>query len=116
MKIEKLKSILYDEADIEVLEKVFSIYGNKINELIDAFNSLPKPMWSIVEKEKLNPIKEKESEVLRCPFCGLHAFISQCGNHWEIGCNSDHDSSCIKPMRDGYLTKEEAIADWNKRA
>lgn len=38
MKIEKLKSILYDDCNADTLTKIFSICGNKINELIEQTN------------------------------------------------------------------------------
>lgn len=56
-------------------------------------------------------------EIKKCPFCGCSAFIKTYGTHgwWEVGCNSDYDDDCVKPMADGFLLKEDALTAWNKR-
>lgn len=61
-------------------------------------------------------------KILPCPFCGEEAFLrthkSLSSNEklFEVGCNSDYDGDCIKPMQNGYNTEQESIAAWNRRA
>ena len=67
----------------------------------------------IHEADKLIREIEKEYELKPCPFCGGEAVYPEgltVGGYW-ITC-----SKCGIEQGHGYMTQEEAIAAWNRRA
>lgn len=102
MKIEKLgPTFAFNEKTegIPELADICCVLHFKINELIDAFNSLEKP----VDTEKL----------LNCPKCNSKCdLIFDCGRY-HVECHSwNCGIKCIKC----FATKQEAINAWNTRA
>ena len=57
------------------------------------------------------------AELKHCPFCGGEAhFLQNVYKLWIVGCNEAECLGCIFPVKMHYLTKEEAIKAWNRRA
>lgn len=105
MKIEKLTK--YSRG---LFESDLNLMFEKINELIDAFNEIQHQMC----KDALNSIntKEKEPEILGCPFCGQVPEIlhEDDDDGFFIDCENENCGS--------YGTKPSRIAAinaWNAR-
>lgn len=66
----------------------------------------------IIEKQK-KKLKNKENELLPCPFCGSTAYIGieSMSIYYSIGC-----SVCRCNFRREFETKEKAVYFWNKRS
>lgn len=54
------------------------------------------------------------SELKPCPFCGEIPSLVKWGNEWDVECLSV--VCAIVPETGLYLTQEEAIEAWNRRA
>lgn len=128
MKIEKIRVIVGRSKDFDTLAPIV----DKINELIAAFNEsvtyLSDEFQILFKKildleDKLEDKKEKHlnfseedkvSQLLPCPFCFGEAEIITGSDEYFIACMNDScfSSDCGKP----FHNKEEAIAQWNKRA
>lgn len=109
MKINKLPAITHSEG----IGAVNIILIEKINELIDAFYQFNKEQDLLIDSV-MHSKKEKELEILRCPFCGHNAAIKEQNivkiPYYKITCENKYCSSL------NYMsTKEEAIKFWNKR-
>ena len=48
-----------------------------------------------------------------CPFCGGEAHTSYRNNFWWVACER-HDHGCV--TMGAFLSEEEAVAAWNRRA
>lgn len=55
------------------------------------------------------------SDLLTCPFCGSEASERTVGDYFQIGCP---DYACLAYIIDMpvYLSRQEAVNDWNTRA
>lgn len=54
-------------------------------------------------------------ELKPCPFCGEKAEIMEYSDRFQCGCKDEDCIAWVEEMR-VYLTRSEAIKDWNTRA
>lgn len=57
--------------------------------------------------------QEREEKLKPCPFCGQTPDVFDVYGDCSVKCMNDNCS--VRPKSSGYMSKSEAIKEWNKR-